>query len=466
MAKSSGGEAYVVGVVVGMVVGALLGGLIGWLLAQRHQSAAANEVGALREKVASADQARDAAHTMAEQRVRDLQETIERERAQHELALANLADRFRALADDTLKNVVQQFHDGQIQVLEQREAKLDERLTPLGDLLKQYNQKVEALELNREKSFADVNAVAAQLLLAQNAVTEETKKLNTILGRSSARGRWGEIQLQRILEIAGMTKYVDFYPQETVTSGSDARQRPDVILRLPQGAEIAIDSKVPFDAFDRASSTTNDADRESALKEYAAAMRQHVQDLSRKGYWQALKVSPSFTVCFVPSDHLLSAAYDADAGLLEYALKSQVLIAGPTTLLGLLWSTWLGWSQFEAVENIEEIRDLAVRLVDRTATLYDHANKLGKSIDQSVKNYNGMVGSLETQLLVTVRDIQRKGVRGQKEIEAAEPLGQFPRPLEANRWPLPTPEEPVTVEAVIVSEIAGPIENADISYDE
>ncbi len=444
------------GVIVGLVLGVLVGGVIGFLLAQRSQSRATADVGALQERAASAEAARVAQQAAADERARDLQATIERERLQHEQALAALTDRFRSLADDTLKAVVQQFHEGQVQVLEQREAKLDERLTPLNDLLKQYNAKVEALELNREKSFADVNAVATQLLQAQAAVTDETRKLNTILGRSATRGRWGEIQLQRILEIAGMTKYVDFYPQETVTSGSDSRQRPDVVLRLPQGAEIAIDSKVPFDAFDRAMSTDNDPDREAALREYAAAMRQHVVDLSRKGYWEALKVSPSFTVCFVPSDHLLSAAYDADATLLEFALKSQVLIAGPTTLLGLLWSTWLGWSQFEAVENIEEIKELAVRLVDRTATLYGHVNRLGTSMTSSVKAYNDLVGSLESSLLVTVRDIQRKGVRGQKEITAGEQVKNFPRPLEAGRWPLPEPEEPLSVDAVIVNEIGGP----------
>jgi DNA recombination protein RmuC len=246
-----------------------------------------------------------------------------------------------------------------------------------------------------------------------------------------------------------MTKHVDFDPQFSIKGPGDSRLRPDVVVHLPHGADIAIDSKVPYDSFDRAMATDNETDRETALKEYATAVRQHIQDLKRKEYWSALQTAPTFVVCFVPSDHLLSAAFDADSELLVDALKAHVLIAGPTTLLGLLWSTWLGWSQFEAAENIVEITTLAERLVDRTATLFNHVDKLGTSINNSAKNYSTLVGSLESSLLVTVREMQRKGIRPQPELGTFDITPESTRPLDPQRWPVPA-DDHLTIEAKII----------------
>ncbi len=391
-----------------------------------------------------------AARQVSDARASDLSETIEREREHHAAALASLSDRFKVVAGETLESVVAQFQAGQLQVLDQREAKLDERLTPLSDLLREYKLKVEQLETNRETGFVNVQNIAAQLLEAQGKVIDEANKLNTILGRSSARGQWGEIQLVRILELANMTKYVDFDPQLTIKAQGDSRQRPDVVVHLPRGAQIAIDSKVPYDAFDRAMSTDVPAEREAALKEYARSMQQHIGELKKRSYWESLVVSPAFVICFVPSDHLLAAAFDADHTMLEEAMKSGVLVAGPTTLLGLLWATYLGWNQFEAAENIEEISTLAIRLVERTATLFEHSSKLGKSIDQSTQYFNKLVGSMESSLLVTVREMQRKGVKSSKAVEEVALLPQFTNPPNASRWLLPADPEIETLDAQLV----------------
>ncbi len=409
---------------LGLGIGLVLGAALCAVMVARRSRATAEEIALARRDAAAADA-----------RASELQGTIEREREAHIQAIAQLSDRFKVLANDTLESVVKQFHEGQVQILEQREAKLDERLDPLSTLLREYKVKVDELETNREKGFVNVQHAATQLLEAQRGVMDETRKLNTILGRSSARGRWGEIQLERILEISGMTKHVDFDPQFTMKAAGDTRQRPDVVVHLPHGANIAIDAKVPFDAFDRAMSTDNETERESALKDYATAMRQHVHELKRKEYWSSLATAPTFVVCFVPSDHLLSAAFDADSELLEDALRAHVLVAGPTTLLGLLWSTWLGWSQFEAAENIEEIKVLATKLVDRTVTLFDHVDRLGNAINTSAKHYSSLVGSLENNLLVTVREIQRKGVRSQSEVGTFDVHPETTRRLDPQRWP-------------------------------
>ncbi len=424
--------------VLGLFIGAALGAaLCAVVLAKRARGEASS--------LAEAQAARQS----AEARASELSTTIERERENHAATLSALSDRFKVMASETLESVVAQFQAGQVQVLEQREAKLDERLVPLSDLLREYKEKVEQLETKRETGFVNVQNAATQLLDAQHKVMDEARKLNTILGRSSARGRWGEIQLMRILEIANMTKYVDFDPQLTLKAQGESRQRPDVVVRLPHGAQIAIDAKVPYDAFDRAMATENETERESALKEYALSMRQHIGELKKRSYWDALAVSPSFVVCFVPSDNLLAAAFDADPTMLDDALNAHVLVAGPTTLLGLLWATWLGWGQFEAAENIEEISALAVRIVERTATLFDHTAKLGKSLNSSTQHFNNMVGSMESGLLVSVRDMQRKGIKASKSVDEVETLPQLTRPLDSSRWLLPD-EEILAVDADLV----------------
>ncbi len=415
--------------VLGLLIGAALGAAICALVIGRTNKAQGGELAEAR-----------AARQAADARASELSLTVERERENHAAALVALSDRFKVVAGETLESVVAQFQAGQLRELEQREAKLDERMTPLSELLREYKEKVEQLETNREKGFVNVQNIASQLLEAQGKVIVEANKLNTILGRSSARGRWGEIQLVRILELANMTKYVDFDPQLTIKAQGESRQRPDVVVHLPGAAQIAIDAKVPYDAFDRAMSTEIESERETALKEYATSMRQHVQELKKRSYWESLAVSPAFVVCFVPSDNLLAAAFDADPALLEDAMKAGVLVAGPTTLLGLLWATYLGWNQFEAAENVEEISALAIRLVERTATLFEHTGKLGKSLNSSTQHFNNLVGSMESSLLVTVREMQRKGVKSSKTVEDVEMLPQLTRPLDPTRWLLPGEE--------------------------
>ena len=425
--------------IVGIAIGVALGAVSGILWSSRRVQSAPGDLAEARTSLEA-----------AKVRMTDLQSTIERERVNHSQALSGLEDRFKVLASDTLNEVVQRHNDGQVQALEQREHKIDARLDPISELLREYKSKVDELELKRDTGYLNVENAAKQLLDAQRKSMEETQKLNTILGRSSARGRWGEVQLQRILEIAGMTKYVDYDEQVTVSGSDDTRQRPDVIVNLPHGAQIAIDSKVPFDAYDRAISSDDDAERDAALRDYAAAMRQHVNELKKREYWSALKISPAFAVCFVPSDALLGAAFNADDTLFNDAIRSRVLIAGPTTLLSLLWSTWLGWSQFEAAQNIGEITDLATRLVDRAVVVHDHASKLGRSLDASTKNFNNLVGSLEASFLVTVRDMQEKGVPNHKAVETIDALPALSRPLNRDRWPLPDEDVVETIDAQIV----------------
>lgn len=425
--------------IIGILLGLVLGALLAYALVSRRSES-------VRSQLALAK----GAQSQLEDRAKDLQATIDRERTTHVAAIENLKDAFRVLSSETLESVVKSFNDGQQHALEQREQKLDERMTPLQDLITQYKEKVELLEQHREVGFNKVEDAARRLSEQQLDMMQETKKLNTILGRSADRGQWGEVQLERILEYAGMMKHVDFDPQLTMKTQNDRDQRPDVVVHLPHGANIAIDSKVPLDAFERSLSASTSEEREAALVDHAAKVRGHIQSLTKKSYASSLENSPAFVVCFVPSDQLLAAAFEADSGLLQDALRSRVLVAGPTTLLGLLWSVWLGWSQFEQVENMDEIYQLASRIAEQTGVLYGHVDSLGKGITNSVKHYNAMVGSMETRLLSTVQKMQEKGLHSVKPVAAVEPVGLFPTVLNEDRWDIPQPDEPLALNAEIV----------------
>ena len=433
--------------IVGLVIGLVVGALAGWALVTVRSRSGTGDAAATQAEL-----------TASRQRAGDLESQLERERAEHQAAIAQLGDRFKVLADEALNGVVTSFRQSQEEVFKQREVALDERLNPLDVMLRDYQNRVRELDEARQKGLLEVQHATERLTEAQVKVMDETQKLNTILGRSSHRGRWGEIQLQRILEYSGMQKHIDFDPQFTVKGDGDLKQRPDVVVNLPHGASIAIDSKVPYEAFDRAMAATDDAVREAALTEYAGALRSHIGDLKKKSYSDALAVSPNFVVCFVPSDYLLSAAFEADHTLLEGALESKVLVAGPTTLLGLLWAAYLGWSQFDAAENTEEIRRLSETLVERTSVFYNHLGRLGASIENSTKSYNQLVGSLEDRLLVTVREIQRHGVKQQRELAAVDPVPGVPRVLDPRRWP-----EGAADEGVIDAEVVAPLDPGELT---
>jgi DNA recombination protein RmuC len=434
----------VVELIVGLVIGLALGVALG------------AAVMSARRRGDGSDGADRASLEAARQRVGDLEGTLERERADHERAIEQLSDRFKVLADEALAGVVASFRQGQEDLYKAREAALDERLGPLDRQLEEYQRDVRELDAAREKALADVRGATMRLAEAQGQVLAETTKLNTILGRAGHRGRWGEVQLQRILEISGMKEHVDFKAQATVVDADGERQRPDVVVELPQGGLIAIDSKVPYDAFDRAMSASDEESRDAALGEYAAAVRSRINELKKKSYSASLARSPEYVVCFVPSDYLISVAFETDRTLLTDALESRVLVAGPTMLMGLLWSTYIGWSQFDTVANIEKIQELAERIVDRTGVLYGHLAKLGRNIDQSTRSYNALVGSMERQLLVTVRDVQSHGVKATVEIADVESITEFPRSLERAKWPGDVDEDVIDVEAIEPPELHAP----------
>jgi DNA recombination protein RmuC len=242
------------------------------------------------------------------------------------------------------------------------------------------------------------------------------------------RGRWGEIQLRRVVELAGMLQYCDFIEQETVNTDEN-RLRPDLIVRLPGNRTIVVDSKVPFDAFYESISTSDDEIRVNKLKEHARLVRTHIISLSRKSYWDAIQPTPEFVLLFLPGETFYTAALEQDPKLIEDGVTEKVLIATPTTLIALLKAVSYGWRQEQMATNAEEVSNLAKTLYDRLRVFTNHFDDIGRNLDRALDSYNKGVRSLEARVLVTARKFKERGAIAGDEIETLESIDKAARPL-------------------------------------
>lgn len=275
-------------------------------------------------------------------------------------------------------------------------------LAPVAERLGSVQRQVALLERDRVEQYGQLSQQLKDAKDADRLLLQTTQSLASSLRSSTARGRWGEVQLRRVVESAGMLSHVDF-SEQVQQSGADGVQRPDMLIKLPGGKELVLDAKVPLSAFLQVQEAANERDAATALSQHAKAVRMHVDSLAAKKYWQGSGASPELVVCFLPAESILSAALDADGQLLDYALVKGVVLASPVSLLAVLKAVAYSWRQDVLTESAKELFEVSSQLYERLSTLGDHVGKLGASIRSSVEKYNTMVGSLEARVLPSAR---------------------------------------------------------------
>lgn len=336
-----------------------------------------------------------------------------------------LEEKFRALASEALQSNSQMM-------LDRNRDQLQQLVDPVNQSLRRFEEQVQAIEKARVGAYENISAQVQALTQLQERVRQSADQLKTALRSPIQRGRWGEIQLRRVVELAGMLEYCDFAEQETLFG--ETNQRPDLIVHLPNQCRVVVDAKVSLDAYLRAIESQDDAERTRFLNDHARQVKTHVRVLSEKAYWQRVN-SPEFVVAFLPLESLFSAALEHDPELLAFAASNRVVIASPITLITLLLTVAHGWRQQTVIENLDKIRETGNDLYKRLLTMGQHFSRLGDAIEKTVATYNDTVGSLERNVLTSARkfrDLRPAATSGEIEVHAE--IGASPRRLEPGKW--------------------------------
>ena len=359
-------------------------------------------------------------------------------------AQGKLGDSFKALSLDVLetsnktfldlaKQTLEKYQESAKQDLEKRQKSIENVVNPVKETLNKLDKGMGEIEKERRVESSLLKEQMKSLLNSEKELKNETASLVKALRKPHVRGQWGELQLKRVVELAGMINHCDFYLQESVTGDeTNAGMRPDLIVRLPGDKQIIVDAKTPLDAFLDAINTDNEAEKELHLERHAKQLRKHVKDLGKKSYFQHFSKTPEFVVLFIPSETFFSAALEKDPSIIELGVEQGVIMATPMTLIGLLRAVAYGWKQESLSKHAETISKLGAELYKRVIDMGTHFSKIGKSLGSAVESYNKTIGTLESRVLVSARKFKSFGIASDKlEIDAIDPIDKIPRQMQS-----------------------------------
>ncbi len=442
-------------ITVGFLGGAIVIGLITFIYFQRKLSTLAQEKALFQERssrlpeietllVKREEELRLSGERNAELRVA-LQRT-EKENTDKIGLLENIQtqweDKFKVISSEalTLTNksflelanaTLEKFQEVAQNDLSSRQQAISDLVKPVTESLQTVDQKIIELEKSRMSAYAVLKHQVNELVTSQNQLKTETSNLVNALRAPSVRGRWGEMQLRRVVEMAGMVNYCDFDEQVT-SSENDGRMRPDLIINLPGGKKIIVDAKAPLAAYLEALETKDEDVRLEKLKDHARQVRNHIRALAKRSYYEQFQPAPEFVVLFLPGETFFSAALEQDPSLIEAGVEDRIILATPTTLIALLRAVAYGWRHEQLAVNAKEISELGRELHKRLSDMADHFAKLGRNLGGAVQSYNQAMGSLEHRVLSSARKFKELGsVSEAAEIVSLDPLDHTPRELQA-----------------------------------
>lgn len=426
----------IIALLAGLAVGVILGGVIGVLVA-RSRAVAVDPA------VAEARHAAALAQLQADERA--VQAQLAAERAAIHATADALREQVSTLQTQYRELMDRQRADAQAQTeREQRESKVLQALTPVQESLRTMQHKVTELEAQRALQHGELAQQLKSATESEERLRSTAESLASALRSNSTRGVWGETQLRNVVQAAGLIERVDFDVQASISSDAGAG-RPDMVIHLPGGKNIAVDAKVPFTAYLEANqipaTATGEegARREALIKQHVRVMRGHIDTLASKAYWAGLDASPELVIAFIPSESLVSSALEADPGIMDYAFGKRVALASPVTLWSVLKTVAFSWQQDVLTDQAKTLFDLGKELYQRLATLSEHADKLRRSIDSTVNSYNQFANSLETRVLVTARKLN--ALDESKVLGEAKTIEQSARQLTAVEMELASLDE-------------------------